>query len=81
MGRRSFPRFGERLVALREARGWSTTYAARQAGLGRVTLERYELGTRFPLSDTSLASLCRLYGVSSDFLLGLVDERLPWRGG
>ncbi len=82
MGRKNFERLGARLKLLRSERpGWTQATVAAEVGVRQNTYAQWESGVRFPASDTSLASLCRLYGVSADYLLGLVDERLPWRGG
>ena len=78
MGRKDFPEFGPRLRALRLERRLTIEQAAEAVGIERVVMNRYELGIRVPETAHALASLCRLYNVSSDYLLGLIDERRPW---
>ena len=50
---------------------------ARDVGFKTETIRRYTVGERIPKGDF-LYSLCKATGVSSDWLLGLSDEkRLP----
>jgi transcriptional regulator with XRE-family HTH domain len=42
------PAFARRLIRTREERNLSQEEAARQIGVGRVTLARWELGTQEP---------------------------------
>lgn len=57
----------------RVARGLSQTAVAAELEMPRAqTLGEWELGrSNFSISD--LAALCRLYGVSSDYILGLSE--------
>ena len=64
-------------VRLREAReGRNQSEAARLLGISSMRLSNYESGKR----ESDLALLKRIvecYGVSSDWLLGLTDEKTP----
>lgn len=62
--------FSERLISLREARGWSKTYVANHLGLKNMqTYANYEYGRREPDLETT-SKIAELFGVSVDFLLG-----------
>jgi transcriptional regulator with XRE-family HTH domain len=66
-----------RLRAARDVRGWSPKDLARRAGIPTKTIEHYEIG----LSKPSLEMLLRLagmLGVTTDYLLGVVDA--PYAG-
>jgi transcriptional regulator with XRE-family HTH domain len=63
---------GFRLLALREARGWTAEEAGERAGVSKATVSRYERGkgnVRWNWVD----QLCRAYGVSDDERETLVD--------
>ena len=60
---------GDRIMALRTARGWSQPELARRAGLASKTLiSNYELGYRSP-SCESLLRIADAFGVTADYLL------------
>jgi len=62
--------FSERLISLREARGWSKTYVANHLGLKNMqTYANYEYGRREPDLETT-TKLAKLFNVSADYLLG-----------
>lgn len=60
---------GERLRELRRIKGMTQLQLAREVGLSASAIGMYEQGRREPDNDT-LARLCALFDVSSDFLLG-----------
>lgn len=60
--------FGERIVRLRERRGWSRADLARQLGVARERVAKWELGLRGPMFSV-LAPLARVLGVSLDELI------------
>lgn len=62
----------QRLVELRKERGFSQREVAEMIGSDPRAYQRYELGERVPVI-TSVVALARLYGVSTDYLLGLKD--------
>lgn len=59
------------LRAARKAAGLSQTAVAEALGVEQVTISRYERGRRVP-SDVVVA-MARLYGVSTDVLLGVTS--------
>jgi len=67
----------DRLVALREARGWSRRELSLRCGFGPSVISKYESSTSDP-SATHLAIMADLFEVSTDYLLGRSDDP---RGG
>ena len=63
---------GKRIKDLREIHNISQADAAIKSGIGLATFVQIENG-RYPVSSESLIKLCKLYGVSSDYILGLAD--------
>lgn len=66
--------FFERLHKSREARGLTRKQVADHLGITVRSYQYYEEGKREPSFD-KLVAICQYYGVSSDYLLGLKDER------
>lgn len=62
--------FGRRLTELRESRHLSQQQLATRLGLSRSMISHYEFGDRHPSLD-SLVAIARLFGVSTDYLLGV----------
>ena len=62
----------DRLVELRKAKKISQREVAEMIGLPVRSYQRYELGEREPVIG-SIVALARLYGVSTDYILGLRD--------
>lgn len=62
--------FGERLVALRQRRGYSQEQIAMQLGVTRQAISRWERGESIPDID-NLVSLAGVYQTSVDELLGV----------
>ena len=60
--------FGEKLQALRKARGWSQEGLATQINVSRQALSKWESGASVPDTENVVA-LSRLFGVSTDYLL------------
>jgi len=60
----------ERLRGLREDKDLSQTQIAHLLGVAQPTYSQYELGKR-ALPIEYLITLCKYYGVSSDYVLGL----------
>ena len=52
---------------------------AKTLGIPQTSYSRYESGKNEPDYEL-LVAICRTFGVSADWLLGLTDERVP-RGG
>lgn len=66
----------ERLVALRKARGWSRDKLAEALGRPSKTVRNYETGDREP-GLSYIADVARVFNVSADYILGLIDLPLP----
>ena len=62
----NWPRWGERVKALREGRDWSQEELARRMGANRVSIARLETGTRKPSVDM-------LERLADAFHISLVD--------
>ena len=69
--------FGDILKKLRAEKDWSQAQLAKRLGLSPSMIAHYELGSRFPSLET-LADISRVMGVTTDFLLGLNQERECW---
>lgn len=67
--------FGYRLRELRRAKGMTQTQAAMRLGLSKTTISGYENNIKTPSLDV-LVKLAILYGVSSDYILGLENRKL-----
>lgn len=65
--------FGEKLKAMREARGWSQPKAAEHLGLGVQTISNLELGNTEP-SLGSFIAIMEGFGVSAEFLLSKPEQ-------
>ena len=66
---------GEIIGKLRYERNLSQAQLAKKVGLkSSSTVAAYELGTRFPSLNT-LIELSRVFGVTTDYLLGLSEEK------
>ncbi len=65
--------YGQRLKELREENGLSQEAVARALHCSQRTVSRYEL-EQLDLSTEVLISLCHIFKVSADYLLGLEDE-------
>lgn len=66
----------ERLRIARESRGLTGARVADLTGITETSLSRYENGKRIP-NALVLGSLCRVYGVSANWILGL-KKGLKW---
>ena len=64
--------FGEKLQALRKARGWSQEELAQRINVSRQALSKWESGASVPDTENVVA-LSRLFGVPTDYLL--LDEQ------
>lgn len=68
-------KLAERLTILREEHEWTKTYVAKQLGLKNLgTYANWEYGTREP-DNEMLTKIAQLYNVSTDYLLGLSEDR------
>ena len=65
---------GTKLRQLRQERQWTQGQVAKQIGVTASIVSAYETGIRFP-SYEALIKLARLYGVSTDYLLGVSTKK------
>ena len=68
--------FYERLKELRQDRDLTQTQVADILGTDQSYYSKYERG-KHPMSIKDLVTLCKFYGVSADYILGL-PEGLAW---
>lgn len=67
--------FSERLRQLRKAKGLTQAQVAEILGGTKMMISSYEQGTRFP-SYPTLVKISKLYGVSTDYLLGATTQKM-----
>lgn len=65
--------FTERLTKLRQAKGWTKKEFSMQIGKTQQTVGKWENGANAP-TFKDLVKLVELFGVTSDYLLGLSDS-------
>ena len=65
--------FGEKLKILRAEKGLTQKETAKQLEISETGYAGYEQGYREP-DFTTLAKICRLFEVTSDYLIGLENE-------
>ena len=64
---------GNRIRALRKARGWSQAELARRLKVNKSTVGFYETGERSPSYEV-LLQICDVFSVTADYILrGIVD--------
>lgn len=64
---------GERLSEIRKDHGDTQAALAQKLGVSLPTVRAWEQEKSSPSHET-LVELCRMYSISSDYLLGLTDE-------
>ncbi len=64
---------GQRLVDLRKQYQLTQQQVAERIWVNKASISAYELGTRQPSYEV-LIKLARLYGVSTDYLLGVAEQ-------
>ena len=64
--------YGERIKELREERGMSQEQLAKLLCCNQQTISKYEREVR-DLGTQTIITLCRIFEVSADYLLGIVD--------
>ncbi len=67
-------KYPERMRALREDNDLTQTDIAKMLGIAQTTYSQYELYKR-PMPIEYLVALCKYYGVSADYMLGLSDKK------
>jgi len=65
----------ERLKDLRVERGLTLEQLERQTGISKSALGNYETEDYKDISHTSIVTLAKFYGVSTDYLLGLTETK------
>lgn len=68
------PEVGKKLKQLRELQKLSQTDLANQLGVSKSVVSSYENSVHYPPYDV-LLQLARIFGVSTDYLLGAVGNR------
>ncbi len=68
------PSFGKRLKELRLSRNLRQDQVAEVVGVDKSSVSSYEIGDRQP-SYAILVSLAKLFRVSTDYLLGITDDK------
>jgi transcriptional regulator with XRE-family HTH domain len=65
----------EKIKRLREARGWTIRELGRRANVRHGTLYRLESGESYTVGSDTLKRLAETFGVTSDYLLGIGEQR------
>ena len=66
---------GERLKDLRIEQGYTLEELAAQTGLSKAALGKYETNESGDISLFAITQLANFYGVTTDYLLGLVENK------
>lgn len=64
---------GQRIIRLRESRGWSQREIAKRVNLNVSVMNRIESGER-PIRDQEIADIARALNITSDHLLGIEND-------
>ncbi len=68
---------GKRLALIRKDHGQTQNDLAKRLRVSLATVRAWEQGKSSPSHET-LVEICRMYQISSDFLLGLSDDDLQY---
>lgn len=66
---------GKRLKDLRIKNAFTQVQVAQRLGISKAVISSYEVASRYPSYDV-LVKLATLYGVTTDYLLGLDNRKL-----
>ena len=69
----------EKIKELRKKRGWTLQQLSARTHIAPNTLNQYELGKREPSFDI-LISLAKVFGVTTDYLMGIENNDLKPKG-
>lgn len=67
--------FGEKIKKLRNEKNWTQDFVANRLNISSPALSRYESGTCEPKDLAMVSEFAKLYNVTTDYLLGLSDEK------
>lgn len=67
---------GQKIMQLRKEQGYKRDAFAEKIGIPSTTLRNYELGVHEP-GHSFIIQMARLFSVSTDYLLGLSEDRTP----
>ncbi len=67
---------GKKIISLREKRGWTQKELANRVNLNVSVMNRIESNER-PIKDNELLNLANVLDVSTDYLLGRLDNSPP----
>ncbi len=62
--------YGKIIKELRQEKGWTQTQLAKELDTTQKAISRYEL-EQIDLSTEIIIKICKLFEISSDYLLGL----------
>ena len=65
---------GERIIKARTKKGWNQRELARRVNLNASVMNRIESGDR-AIRDDELVRLAKALGVSTDYLLGITNDK------
>lgn len=65
---------GEKIISLREQRGWTQKELANRVNINVSVMNRIESNDR-PLKDSELLTFANIFEVSADYLLGRSDKK------
>ncbi|MBR0008499.1 MULTISPECIES: helix-turn-helix domain-containing protein [Bacillus] len=66
---------GDRIIFLRERKGWSQRELARRIDLNYAVMNRIEKGTR-PITDSEIIKLADVLDTTTDYLLGYSNSNI-----
>lgn len=66
--------FGDRLIAVRQEKGWTQGELSEYMGISRPQIANLECSRGQPTTAVLIAA-ARALGVSTDFLLGLAEDK------
>lgn len=68
--------FSEKIKFLRTEKNWTQEYVAKRLNISAPALSRYESGACEPKDLDMISQFAQLFNVTTDYLLGLSDERV-----
>ena len=68
-----------RIKELRKERGWNQKQLGEMLNVKRAAISKYETGC-VPLTDSTISTLCDIFGVSADYIMGRSEKMLSDNG-